>query len=399
MPADHRVGRARLSESARASALASLLATHPDAWAGAISPSGGRFVDMPAEVPLKGHRVIAGAVSGLEFVVSEERSQVIDTFARAVADGAGNATLHRSDAPHKEMSLYVVDMTERYGVYIGVFLGFGTDEAPMAAPRPDLVPRMTVLRKDQVGVITRVDEAATAILGWRPEELLGRRTLEFMHPDDHDLAIANWLDMIARPGSAQRVRVRHQHKDGSWVWLEITNHNRLDDADDPHVLSDMIDVTEEVIALQALRTNERLLRQITEAMPIGVLKVRADGGVDYGNERLATLVGVGRAANVAEQFAHAVNRDREVLLDAIAAALGDGRDRDVKVAFGPRPGADRAEATVHCDIRVPEPVKISWTPSCQLFCSGAGSLGGLIHATVGSLGGSGRWLNRSGLRA
>ncbi|HZN20870.1 MAG TPA: hypothetical protein VFB84_22205 [Micromonosporaceae bacterium] len=46
-----------------------------------------------------------------------------------------------------------------------------------------------------------------------------------------------------------------------------------------------------------------------------------------------------------------------------------------------------------------ESVKVFWTPSCQSFCSWVGSLGGLIQATVGSLGGSGGWLNRSGLRA
>src|SRR5690242_7568854 len=50
----------------------------------------------------------------------------------------------------------------------------------------------------------------------------------------------------------------------------------------------------------------------------------------------------------------------------------------------------RAEATHPVYVlRFTEPVKIFWTRSCQLFCSGAGSLGGLIHATVGSLGGSG----------
>jgi len=47
----------------------------------------------------------------------------------------------------------------------------------------------------------------------------------------------------------------------------------------------------------------------------------------------------------------------------------------------------------------PESVKIFWTLSCQLFCSRVFSSGGLIHATVGSVGGSGCRLNRSGLRA
>ena len=48
---------------------------------------------------------------------------------------------------------------------------------------------------------------------------------------------------------------------------------------------------------------------------------------------------------------------------------------------------------------VPEPVKVFWTLSSQLFCSWVGSVGGLIQAVVGSLGGSGSRLNRSGLRA
>jgi hypothetical protein len=47
----------------------------------------------------------------------------------------------------------------------------------------------------------------------------------------------------------------------------------------------------------------------------------------------------------------------------------------------------------------PESVKIFWTPSCQFVCSRVESLGELIAAMVGSLGGSGRQLNRSGLRA
>ena len=56
-----------------------------------------------------------------------------------------------------------------------------------------------------------------------------KRSLEFIEPADHSRAIASWLDMLAAPGSVRRVRLRHRHRDGSWVWFEISNHNRLHD--------------------------------------------------------------------------------------------------------------------------------------------------------------------------
>jgi diguanylate cyclase (GGDEF)-like protein/PAS domain S-box-containing protein len=153
------------------------------------------------------------------------------------------------------------------------------------------------------------------------------------------------LEIFTRPEASQRVRLRFRHKDGSWVWLEITNHNHLEDPADPCVLAENVDVTDEVTAQEALRANERLLRRLTEALPVGVLYVAADGSLDYGNERLATIVGVSFAKTVEEQFATAVSEDRQTLLDGIATALRQGRDIDLTVSFRPKP-----DTTVHCDV-------------------------------------------------
>jgi diguanylate cyclase (GGDEF)-like protein len=153
------------------------------------------------------------------------------------------------------------------------------------------------------------------------------------------------MDMFARPGSSQRVRLRHQHKDGLWVWLEVTNHNRLDDPGDPCVLADNVDVTEEMMALDALRANERVLRRLTEALPIGVLYVNADRTVNYGNERLATMVGKSWARTAEEQFATAIGEHHGILMSALSTVLGRGRDMDVSVSFAPK-----ADTVVRCDV-------------------------------------------------
>jgi hypothetical protein len=52
---------------------------------------------------------------------------------------------------------------------------------------------------------------------------VGHLSLEFIHPDDHLLAIDNWMEMLASRAPSSRVKLRHHHRDGSWVWIEINN--------------------------------------------------------------------------------------------------------------------------------------------------------------------------------
>ena len=46
-------------------------------------------------------------------------------------------------------------------------------------------------------MIIKADEAITELLGWSAEEMLGHRTIDFIHPDDKALAIDNWMEMLA----------------------------------------------------------------------------------------------------------------------------------------------------------------------------------------------------------
>jgi diguanylate cyclase (GGDEF)-like protein/PAS domain S-box-containing protein len=323
-----------LSPAARDSVVEALFAQHPDAWVVAIVPTG-HFTAMPPEVPVSSQRVIEGPFSALDLVVPEDRSAVIDAWHRTLAEGGDNLQVHPLNDPARSVALHFVDATHRYGVILGFFVGFGDQDTLKTADHTDLVPKTSTIRKDQLAIIIDVDDAISAILGWSREELIGRRNLDLIHPDDHERAIANWMDMVARPGATQRVRLRHHHRDGSWRWLEVTNTNKLDRVNDPHVLGDMVDVTDEVTALEALRANEQLLRRLTEALPVGVLTIGVDRSIVYCNESLATIVGVLNASTVDEELATVDNTDRDAALTAVHEALGHGRDTDLEVSFHP----------------------------------------------------------------
>jgi PAS domain S-box-containing protein len=63
--------------------------------------------------------------------------------------------------------------------------------------------------------------AVHTILGWQPEEILGRRWVDDVHPDDAG-AVDAYFENRAAGVDAPPLGVRVQHRNGSWIALEGT---------------------------------------------------------------------------------------------------------------------------------------------------------------------------------
>ena len=142
------------------------------------------------------------------------------------------------------------------------------------------------------------------------------------------------------------MRLRHGCHDGSWQWLEVTNHNLLDDPDHGYVLAEMVDISDEMAAQEALRAREQLLHRLAEAVPIGLLQVDRERRVVYTNERLTDIVGVSSCTAVEDQLATVATEDRPVLATALDDVL-EGRDAEIEVRLCPPDGDLR-----HCRARL-----------------------------------------------
>jgi diguanylate cyclase (GGDEF)-like protein/PAS domain S-box-containing protein len=243
---------------------------------------------------------------------------------------------------YAEVTWHGFDLRRRHGVIVGVITADG--EVPAAAVAADTrnmvrarPPRFATIRKDERSFIVGVSGAMSEILGWSADELLGHRSLDFVHPDDHSLAIDNWMEMLANPGPSRRVRQRLKHKDGSWVWFEITNNNLLEDPDHGCVVAEMVDISDETAAQEALRAREQLLNRLAEAIPVGLFQIDTEGRIVYTNDRLHEILGVERSPTVDAQLATIVADDRPTLERAIGEVLELGSDADTEVACR-RPG-------------------------------------------------------------
>jgi diguanylate cyclase (GGDEF)-like protein/PAS domain S-box-containing protein len=271
--------------------LDTMFAQHPDALVVAIADSG-IFMPMPPGVPLTGQQVITGARAAVDLVVSEDQVTVIEAWSRLRVAGAANALVRPLADPEQTVRLHFVDARHRYGTILGFITDFsGALQAGQRIGDVEVVPRVGVVRKDPVAVIIEVDAATPRMLGWPVEELVGRRTLDLLHPDDHQRAIESWMDMLAAPGATRRVRLRHRHRDGHYLWLEITNHNLLNDPGHNCVIAEMLNISDEMAAHEALQANELLLRRLTETLPLGVLQLDPQFRVIYQNEQAAEMFG------------------------------------------------------------------------------------------------------------
>ena len=253
----------RSSPEALDAALNALLADYPAAFVAAIDAAG-VFVPMPASLPLTGQQVLQ-ARSFFDLVVSEDRDRVISAWDRAGETGASSAQVRLKLDPNRPAVIHCLDARARYGVYFGMIVGGDAATLkglPQVGPTP---PRMARVRKNEGSVFIEIDEAITKILGWTAAEMVGIRSLEFIHPEDHDRAIDSWMQMLSEPGTVQPpVRLRHRRSNGSWTWFEVTNHNHLADPASGYVLAEMIDISDEMAAHEALRDRVRLFAALAE---------------------------------------------------------------------------------------------------------------------------------------
>ena len=103
------------------------------------------------------------------------------------------------------------------------------------------------------------------VLGYQPEELLGRNGLDLVHPQDREDSTLALKEVIAKPDSPLQMHARVRRKNGEWCWVESTASNLLNE---PHVQAIVLN-SREISARRAAeeerqRHSEELARSNTE---------------------------------------------------------------------------------------------------------------------------------------
>jgi len=116
---------------------------------------------------------------------------------------------------------------------------------------------------DENGQFTYANAATERILGWKPEELIGKNTFDHIHPEDVDEVRTAFDRTIGTDAfTVTTVEYRHEANDGSWVWLESRMANVTDEQLDGYVVSSR-DITDRIEAQTARREITQRLEELT----------------------------------------------------------------------------------------------------------------------------------------
>jgi PAS domain S-box-containing protein len=129
-------------------------------------------------------------------------------------------------------------------------------------------------------VITWVSPSVTAVLGWQPEQIVGRSWFDFAHPDDLEAL----QDLDARVAAGEQVsdKVRVRCADGSYRWMSRRWHTVTDRSGTVVArVAGMRDVQAEVDAQQALAESEKRYRLLAENASDVVVLTDPDGRITW----------------------------------------------------------------------------------------------------------------------
>jgi PAS domain S-box-containing protein len=145
------------------------------------------------------------------------------------------------------------------------------------------------------GTITYISPAVIDVFGYTPQEMIGRRISDFVHPDDYDTCVRMFDTYLGEPRSATPFRFEYRafKKDGTLIWLEA--HPRAVYDPKTSAFVEFHDVVRDITARKAMQDvladSEARYRLIAEHLTDVVSRASITGDVVYISPSVTPVLG------------------------------------------------------------------------------------------------------------
>jgi len=164
----------------------------------------------------------------------------------------------------------------------------------------------------QNGNLKFVNPMVSRITGYTSEELLSKPLIKLIHPKDQNFVLERHIKRIKGEDVPDTYEFRIINKEGKTKWLSIRSV-RIDWEGQPATLNLSSDITERVLARQALRDSEERFRTLAESASMAIL-VYSGENLIYVNKAAQQLTGFSEAELLSQRFWDIVHPDFKELI-------------------------------------------------------------------------------------
>lgn len=155
------------------------------------------------------------------------------------------------------------------------------------------------------GFFIEISRSWTDVLGWSREEFTLRPFIEFVHPEDREMTLAQVRHLYAGT-AAEGFRNRYVHRDGSYRWLEWSRPT----VQDKRSYSVARDITREVLARQERRLQEDKIRLLIDNGSDAYIGMSQDGRITEWNKQAEQLLGWSTTEAIGSDMASLIAPER-----------------------------------------------------------------------------------------
>ena len=228
--------------------------------------------DRPVEVTLRTHEECRGVILGVHSPDGRYSWLTVDSSPL------------ESDGQLVGVSVVLDDVTVRLDLEHR--LGAASDQLEILAKHPADV--VVLASQDAVG--EWCSDSITDLLGWSPDDVVGKRIDAFVHPED--LASILTYRSDSPDATTAQFLVRLRHRDGTYRWISISARRFFDkNRGTPRMVSSWRDVQSLVEARHALETSESRFRFLAENASDIIAETDADFHITWVSPSVVDILG------------------------------------------------------------------------------------------------------------
>jgi PAS domain S-box-containing protein len=143
---------------------------------------------------------------------------------------------------------------------------------------------------DEKGIIRYVTESVNTVIGYEPEEIIGKKIFEFFYDADKKKAV-DFFEKVLKNKSICSMSHRIVNKDGKIRFLDTTANNLIDNPVVKGIIITSRDITNTHKAQIEMQETKKYIENIINSASEIIFSVDTNGTVTLWNERTAQITG------------------------------------------------------------------------------------------------------------